>query len=234
MYMGWPVLRRMRTTVRSVCGQLCGAPSDEEGPILGAHQRTHFAAAGEKGEIGVACRCPHQRPLTGKYLESGPSPAHSAHPNHMKRNFGPKVPPWTPRLGGRAWGSLADGGEWRPVLVLRRSTTELDGEMQVHIFRAEGRIFAVTENGQGENLPTKYGSWAHFKAVDMYKGVPMPGVNVDECLDDIARFGISHHRRSRAHHGANALSSARPGIRCGRTTCKAAARLAFFRRRTRG
>jgi len=62
--------------------------------------------------------------------------------------------------------------------------------MKVHIFRAEGRIFGVSEDALGANLPSTYGSWTPFKIVDMNKGVPQPGVNVDECLDDIGRYGF--------------------------------------------
>ena len=62
--------------------------------------------------------------------------------------------------------------------------------MQVHIFRAEGRVFGFTQDNGGANLPAKYGAWAAFKTLDMIKGVPQPGVNVDECLDDIERYGF--------------------------------------------
>ena len=62
--------------------------------------------------------------------------------------------------------------------------------MQIHIFRAEGRVFGFTRDSAGANLPAKYGAWASFKTLDMVKGVPQPGVNVDECLDDIERYGF--------------------------------------------
>lgn len=62
--------------------------------------------------------------------------------------------------------------------------------MQVHIFRADGRVFGFTADSGGENLPSKYGAWVPFKTLAMEKGAPQPGVNVDECLDDIARFGF--------------------------------------------
>lgn len=62
--------------------------------------------------------------------------------------------------------------------------------MQVHSFRADGRIFGFTEDALGGNLPSKFGAWVPFKVIVMDKGVSQPGVDVDECLDDIARFGF--------------------------------------------
>ena len=62
--------------------------------------------------------------------------------------------------------------------------------MQVYLFRGVGRIFGFTPDGAGANLPTKYGPWVVFKAVEMRRGETMPGVVVDECLDDIEQYGF--------------------------------------------
>ena len=62
--------------------------------------------------------------------------------------------------------------------------------MLIHIFRADGRVFGFTPQADGSNLPTRHGAWTAFKSVDMTKGVAMPGVNVDECLDDIEKLGM--------------------------------------------
>jgi hypothetical protein len=62
--------------------------------------------------------------------------------------------------------------------------------MQVHIFRGPGRIFGVTAGGAGENLPPKYRPWAAFKTLEMTRGEAQPGVDVDECLDDIDKYGF--------------------------------------------
>jgi len=62
--------------------------------------------------------------------------------------------------------------------------------MQVHIFRGPGRIFAFTKDATGSNLPTAYGPWAVFKSLEMSKGVSQAGVRVDECLDDIEKYGF--------------------------------------------
>lgn len=62
--------------------------------------------------------------------------------------------------------------------------------MLVHIFRGQGRIFGFTENDAGETLPPRYGPWATFKSLEMSRGQPQPGVNVDECLDDIDAHGF--------------------------------------------
>jgi hypothetical protein len=61
--------------------------------------------------------------------------------------------------------------------------------MQVHSFRGPGRIFGCTGDS-GENLPPQFGPWAAFKTLEMARGEAQPGVNVDECLDDIAAHGF--------------------------------------------
>jgi len=62
--------------------------------------------------------------------------------------------------------------------------------MQVHIFRGPGRVFGFTAEAGGENLPAAYGPWTVFKSLDMHKDQPQPGVDVNECLDDIAAHGF--------------------------------------------
>jgi len=62
--------------------------------------------------------------------------------------------------------------------------------MQVHIFRGPGRIFGFTGDEAGENLPAQYRPWAAFKTLEMTRGQAQPGVNVDECLDDINEHGF--------------------------------------------
>ena len=62
--------------------------------------------------------------------------------------------------------------------------------MRVHIFRGIGRIFGFTEDETGENLPSQYGPWTAFKTLEMTRGEAQPGVNVDECLDDIDDYGF--------------------------------------------
>ena len=62
--------------------------------------------------------------------------------------------------------------------------------MQVHLFRGPGRVFAVTMDAEGKNLPAKYAPWTSFKTLEMKRGEPLPGVNVDECLEDIEKYGF--------------------------------------------
>jgi len=62
--------------------------------------------------------------------------------------------------------------------------------MQVHIFRGPGRIFGFTAQASGENLPRKYAPWTAFKTVELRKGERTPGVDADECLDDIEAHGM--------------------------------------------
>ncbi len=62
--------------------------------------------------------------------------------------------------------------------------------MQVHIFRGPGRVFGFTADAEAGNLPAQFAPWTAFRSVEMIRGQATPGVNVDECLDDIARFGF--------------------------------------------
>jgi hypothetical protein len=62
--------------------------------------------------------------------------------------------------------------------------------MQVHVFRGTGRIFAVTEDNSLDNLPARYAPWTLFKTIELLRGQAQPGIHVDDCLDDIARYGI--------------------------------------------
>lgn len=62
--------------------------------------------------------------------------------------------------------------------------------MQTYLFRGLGRIFGVTGDAAGANLPDRYAPWTAFKAVEMVRGQPLPGVDVDECLDDLEVFGF--------------------------------------------
>jgi hypothetical protein len=62
--------------------------------------------------------------------------------------------------------------------------------MQVQLFRGSGRVFAFTEAGANIPLPEKYEPWTVFKQVELQRGVHTPGVEADECLDDIATFGV--------------------------------------------
>jgi hypothetical protein len=62
--------------------------------------------------------------------------------------------------------------------------------MHVDVFRGTGRMFAVIESGGANNLPEKYGPWSLFKTIELVRGQAQLGVDVDDCLDDIARHGI--------------------------------------------
>ena len=62
--------------------------------------------------------------------------------------------------------------------------------MNVHVFKGPGRIFAVTTDAAGANLPAKYAPWAAFKSIDLEKGVPTPGLDVDECWSDLEAHGL--------------------------------------------
>jgi hypothetical protein len=62
--------------------------------------------------------------------------------------------------------------------------------MLVHIFRGPDRIFAVTEDPNGANLPERFAPWTSFKSMEMKRDEPTPGVHVGECLDDIEKYGF--------------------------------------------
>ncbi len=62
--------------------------------------------------------------------------------------------------------------------------------MRVDIFRGIGRVFGFTESGGEEKLPPQYGPWVAFKTLELVRDEAQPGVNVDECLDDIAEHGF--------------------------------------------
>jgi hypothetical protein len=63
--------------------------------------------------------------------------------------------------------------------------------MRVHLFRGTGRVFAFTEQAAGANLLAQYGPWSTFKTIDLNRGgEPTPGMNTNECLDDIEKHGF--------------------------------------------
>jgi hypothetical protein len=63
--------------------------------------------------------------------------------------------------------------------------------MRAHIFRGLGRVFGVTEDATGANLPSRFGPWTAFRPIDLNRdGNPTPGVDVNECLADIEKYGF--------------------------------------------
>jgi hypothetical protein len=62
--------------------------------------------------------------------------------------------------------------------------------MQIHVFRGPGRVFGCTAQASGENLPERYAPWTPFKTLELHKGERTPGIDADECLNDIETHGI--------------------------------------------
>ncbi|MGB7191845.1 MAG: hypothetical protein WBD81_00165 [Collimonas pratensis] len=62
--------------------------------------------------------------------------------------------------------------------------------MLVYIFRGPGRVFGMTADTTGSNLPAKFAPWALFKPVELRRDTPTPGVDSVECLDDIEKHGF--------------------------------------------
>ena len=63
--------------------------------------------------------------------------------------------------------------------------------MQVHIFRGPGCVFGFTEDATGANLPSQFAPWSAFKSIELSRtGEPTPGVDTNECLGDIEKYGF--------------------------------------------
>ena len=62
--------------------------------------------------------------------------------------------------------------------------------MLVHIFRGPGRVFGVTEDATGANLPSRFAPWNSFKSLELSRDGETPGLNAGECLDDIEKHGF--------------------------------------------
>lgn len=62
--------------------------------------------------------------------------------------------------------------------------------MQAHLFKGPGRVFAVTTDPSGANLPSKYAPWTSFKTIELQKDVPIPGIDVNDCLRDMDLHGV--------------------------------------------
>jgi hypothetical protein len=60
----------------------------------------------------------------------------------------------------------------------------------VHLFRGPNRVFAVTAAQDGSNLPEKYAPWTFFKTIELERGKQTPGLNAEECLDDLEVHGL--------------------------------------------
>jgi hypothetical protein len=63
-------------------------------------------------------------------------------------------------------------------------------EMLVYIFRGPGRVFGMTEDATGANLPARFAPWVSFKSVELSRDKPNPGVDPGACLDDIEKHGF--------------------------------------------
>ncbi|HEX3569543.1 MAG TPA: hypothetical protein VHU44_01840 [Acidobacteriaceae bacterium] len=62
--------------------------------------------------------------------------------------------------------------------------------MLLHIFRGPGRVFAFTQDAAGANLPSHFAPWTSFKSIELTRDQPTPGVNTNECLDDIEQHSF--------------------------------------------
>ena len=69
---------------------------------------------------------------------------------------------------------------------------------RVHVLRGQDRVFGLTLDEQGTNLPLQYGPWTPFKTIELHHDEPYQGVDVGACLEDISKYGFhltSAHKR---------------------------------------
>ena len=65
-----------------------------------------------------------------------------------------------------SWKSGFDGNcSVDPAYQNILTTNQGAWRMQVHIFRGTGRVFGVTTDAKGTNLPSQYGPWTAFKVL---------------------------------------------------------------------
>ncbi len=51
-------------------------------------------------------------------------------------------------------------------------------------------MFGVTLDPAGQNLPNQFAPWSPFRSITLQRDVSTPGLNANECLDDIQRYGF--------------------------------------------
>lgn len=49
--------------------------------------------------------------------------------------------------------------------------------MLVHIFRGPGRVFGVTREQDGANLPAQFAPWTYLKPAELDRERAMPGID---------------------------------------------------------
>jgi hypothetical protein len=78
-----------------------------------------------------------------------------------------------------------------PSVYRCEAGSTLDRTMQIYIFRGPGRVFGCTPDATGANLPSQFAPWNAFKSIELRRGgESTPGVNADECLDDVEKYGF--------------------------------------------
>lgn len=82
--------------------------------------------------------------------------------------------------------------------------------MHVYIFRGPGRIFAVSSDSTGANLPERFQPWSFFKESEMHVDEPHAGVDVNQCLADIEQFG--YHVTDAHERITDRIDTYEPGV----------------------
>lgn len=62
--------------------------------------------------------------------------------------------------------------------------------MIIQVFRGAGRVCAFVRVELQEALPRRYGPWECLASIELTRGEAHPSVLVNDCLDDIADFGV--------------------------------------------
>ena len=121
--------------------------------------------------------------LSGRSSNSSSQTTQTFHGNAILHHS--KTPPRVANVTARAGSSRVPA-----KFVAAFVRTCENRRMLVHLFRGPGRVFGVTGDPTGANLPPKFAPWTAFKSIEICPGESTPGVNADECLDDIEKFGF--------------------------------------------
>jgi len=62
--------------------------------------------------------------------------------------------------------------------------------IKVCIYRGPGRIFGFSAENGASHLPAQYAPWTAFRTLDVSRGTHQVSFDVNECLDDIEKYGF--------------------------------------------
>lgn len=62
--------------------------------------------------------------------------------------------------------------------------------MPIYSFRGRDRVFGFVGEDADARLPAVYGPWTRFKSFELKRGDVNDNFDVNECLDDIEKYGF--------------------------------------------